>query len=325
MPEDVYTIVESSLQSVVSSISNQHLQSIYNKVIAKNKPLSKHGFTSFQIALAIYQHIINQASLSSVNQQYIAACEYMLSRLFTSLEVNPFASHFLSLKDDPGTIGAVVRAILLRRDVRNCTLSSLQVDDTIWDTNIDIDSYIEILSRHWLNRDEITRVLDPAQTIYDLNINLSLDNKNYQLLIDQAVFRTRIESVDVIKLFPHKPITFTIIDKFLQVESRATLKQLARMQANNATTDFLFLLIVDNHIDSDDTRVLIYEFVLYNLQQSTVYDSTVRLLSRFVLSLARTNVLQPLDNFSILFSSFINWIGSVDEAKQVYMLGKSDQ
>jgi hypothetical protein len=322
MSEEVHTIVQSSLQSIVPYTNEQHLQSLYNKAVAKNKQLIKQGHSSFQIASAIYDNIINQASLPSINSQYIAVCEYLLSRLFSSLESNPFIGHFLSLKDKQGPIGAVVRAILLGKDVRNQTLSSLQVDDTVWDTAIDTNLYTEILKSQWLRPDEIERILDPIKCVYDLNMKLSLDDPNYQLLIDRAVLRVTIESIDLVKLFPHRPITFVIIDKFFQVEPRGTLKQLTRMQANNASTDFLFILIVDHHIGPDDTRVLIYEFVLYNLQQSTVYENTVRLLSRFVLSLARANVLQPLDNFSILFSSFINWIGTVDEARQVYMLGK---
>lgn len=312
--------VHSALQSNILAHPNDHLQSLYNSVLAKNKQL-KHG-EPFHIASAIYADVINQATLPLINAQYIAVCEYLLSRLFSPLEANPFLCHFLSLKDKQGPIGAVVRAILLGKDVRTQTLSSLEVDDTIWDTAIDLELYTRILKAQWLKDSEIERILDPMKCLYDLNTRLTLDTPDYQLLIDRAVLRVTVESLDLIKLFPHRPITLVIMDKFLQVERRASLKQLSRMLANNASTDFLFKLIVDRHIGQDDTRVLIYEFVLYNLQQSSVYESTVRLLSRFVLSLVKTDILQPLENYSILFSSFINWIGTVDEARQVYMLGK---
>ena len=125
---------------------------------------------------------------------------------------------------------------------------------------------------------------------------------------------------------PFSNVSKAICEELLKLNqpsiTRMVISILSRLKANNETVDFVHTLIAVKRLiyDPEDIRVLVYEFVMFNLSSNSIANSdTIKLISIMILSIHRHNLLIPDDDYKMLYQSFVGHL-AIDEARKVYLL-----
>lgn len=331
------TVMSSQGYHSPASDEDQPLAKHFNRIVQEiyepgnTNPVSDPFIAASRAYFRIRQ-LNGETSTPTVNRERLLHY-YALYRLFGSeLEKNPFLVHFVATfaamekkhrafalhsgdnleNKIVKSICDFIRLILLQNDAE---LQKVDFDDNHWPIFPQADQ-------------TQSRLIDWAKIDHALQTLQGLSPKYVEEIIALA------SGVDPVRDYrKQEDVTYTSAAKrsrpvqqlFKSLETMSDpsdrsdqICQLARLQASNSAVDSLNANL--GSLNLDERRLLLYEFVLYNLNQPEISSHTVTLLCTFLISLNDKDLLQPMDDYRTLFSSFINWINAVPMARQVYLL-----
>jgi hypothetical protein len=314
-------MTQSSVSPLIRSLANKSntLGDLYESFISE---LSR---SPFEIASDVYAYTSDQPNEAVL-------CEYVLYKLFPDgLVWNPFLIHFVGLYNTlvgRKISGPLVNALAMILAEEKDALHSSKIVN-LRSKTIPIPKLRLYLQQQWISSSEIDSAMSwldadvaPRQ-LQQLHDNDDDDDDDIQsnqidILVDQMVHHNRIQIP-----LPFNWVTDQALRRVLtgpREQQMKAIQMIIRMKASNAIVDFVYTLLVEGVVSPDDVLLLVYEFVMYNLSEENVTERRVRLMSTFLISLHDNGVLQPSEDYRMLFSSFLPWIGTINEARQVYLL-----
>lgn len=292
------TTVEPELAYFVSA------SRVYFEILDLTKKICDRPFTS---------------SSATDTELRLIALYYLLYRLFgTSLAKNPFLVHFVLVYDElrqhkgtrsmSSSITSIVRCILCQ--------DYIGLDSMVLETAPQKLQQLQLGSSQQPNWPKLqgylrAQSIDPG-VIRTGDANPALFGPEPQLkpevLVQNPLIPNTSPSTESTE--PSTPFTSNDNPQFIY--------KLARTRATNSLVDAINGYV--QQLSLDNRRLLLYEVVLFNLNLPTVSPKTVSLLCALLISLHDRNLLQPIDDYRSLFASFINWISTVPQAREVYLL-----
>jgi hypothetical protein len=188
------------------------------------------------------------------------------------------------------------------------------------------------LENQWFTTGEIDDVLgasDPLEELEELHNDYGLgEDPPPPEDVRQLVSRISIND-DLPALEPFNLVTDLVLDALLDMNRNLALARMCRLGAGILPVTFIYEHVRDKKLTVDESRRVLYDFVLYHLNNPVAFDLPsempadpsadvkVQRLARLLVRLREIGALADIHNYSMLFQAFLPWAGRIPEAHQL--------